>query len=364
MKILSVVGARPNFMKIASIANAVIACNAEKGKSEIEHVIVHTGQHYDERMSKLFFDELGIPKPHYNLEVGAGSHAFQTSEIMRKIEPVFIDEKPDFVLVVGDVNSTISAALVASKLGLRIVHVEAGLRSFDRAMPEEINRVLTDAISDMLFITERSAEENLRKEGISPDKIHFVGNVMIDTLLNHIEKAKASRILEGLGISRKGYVVLTLHRPSNVDDPVVLAGIIEALNSLSEKMPVIFPMHPRTRKKVEEARIRVSEGIKIIEPLGYLDFLKLVSEAKIVLTDSGGIQEETTVLKVPCLTLRENTERPVTVTEGTNRLIGMDRKRIVQAALEIMESGDIAGRIPELWDGHAGKRIIEILRSC
>lgn len=364
MKILSIVGARPNFMKIASIANAVTERNSESCGPPIEHVIVHTGQHYDERMSKLFFDELGIPKPHYNLEVGAGSHAFQTSEIMKKIEPVLLNEKPDFVLVVGDVNSTIAAALVASKLGFKIVHVEAGLRSFDRSMPEEINRVLTDALSDILFITERSAEQNLEKEGVACEKVHFVGNVMIDTLLSHFEKAKASKILEELKVSPKNYAVLTLHRPSNVDDSVVLAGILDALNIISERLPVVFPVHPRTRKRIEGTGASISKNIRLIEPLGYLDFLKLVSEARLVLTDSGGIQEETTVLKVPCLTLRENTERPVTVTDGTNRLIGMDGKRIVSAALEVIENGHITGRVPELWDGKAGKRIIEILESC
>ncbi|MDQ7837653.1 MAG: UDP-N-acetylglucosamine 2-epimerase (non-hydrolyzing) [Thermodesulfobacteriota bacterium] len=353
-------------MKIAPIADAITAHNGTSSL-KIEHRIVHTGQHYDKEMSELFFKELEIPEPDINLEVGSGSHAFQTAEIMKRFEPVLLEEKPDYVLVVGDVNSTIACALVAAKFGVKVIHVEAGLRSFDRSMPEEINRVLTDAISDLLFTTERSAEENLLREGISGEKIHFVGNVMIDTLLSHKEKARQSRILQKLGFLKdptdlaKPYAVLTLHRPSNVDDGHVLGRIFDALNEISRSLPIVFPIHPRTRNKLEAEGISLSGDIKSIEPLGYLDFLKLMAHAKLVLTDSGGIQEETTVLGVPCLTLRENTERPVTITEGTNVLVGTDRDTIVHESLAALKNGRKESRIPELWDGSAAKRIVTIL---
>lgn len=366
MKILSIVGARPNFMKIAPIADAITAHNGNSSL-KIEHRIVHTGQHYDKKMSELFFRELEIPEPDINLEVGSGSHAFQTAEIMKRFEPVLLEENPDYVLVVGDVNSTIACALVAAKLGVKVIHVEAGLRSFDRSMPEEINRVLTDAISDILFITERNAEKNLLREGIAKEKIYFVGNVMIDTLLNHKEKARQSGILQKLGFLKDPadlpgpYAVLTLHRPSNVDDGHVLGRIFDALNEISRSLPIVFPVHPRTRNKLEAEGISLSGDIKSIEPLGYLDFLKLMAHAKLVLTDSGGIQEETTVLGVPCLTLRENTERPVTITEGTNVLVGTDRDRIVHESLAALKNGRKESRIPELWDGSAAKRIVTIL---
>lgn len=364
MKIASIVGARPNFMKIASVAEAVREHNASGTSPVIKHIIIHTGQHYDEKMSRLFFDELGIPKPDYNLEVGSGSHAYQTAEIMKRVEEVFLQEKPDMVIVVGDVNSTIAAALVASKLGIRIAHVEAGLRSFDRAMPEEINRVLTDAISDLLFTTERGAEDNLVREGVDREKIHFVGNVMIDTLKRHLEKAMATSILAELGMeSSTKYGVLTLHRPSNVDNMEILSGIVGAVNEISSQVPIVFPVHPRTRKRMAENGIALSPAVTTIEPLGYLEFLKLLSSACLVLTDSGGIQEETTVLGVPCLTLRENTERPVTITEGTNRLVGMNKATIMNAATAVLDGGRPAGRIPELWDGSAAQRIVEILVS-
>lgn len=362
VKILSVVGARPNFMKIASIARAVDEWNASASPA-IEHVIVHTGQHYDEKMSKLFFEELGIPKPKHNLEVGSGSHAVQTAEIIKRIETVLLSERPDWVVVVGDVNSTIAAALVASKLGQKIAHVEAGLRSFDRSMPEEVNRVLTDAISDILFVTERSGIENLLKEGVPREKILFVGNVMIDTLLAHLEKAKGLPVLEGLGLKQGSYGVLTLHRPSNVDDSAVLKGIMGAISEFSKSMPVLFPVHPRTRKRISESGIGLSDNIILTEPFGYLEFLKLLADSRLVLTDSGGIQEETTVLGVPCLTLRENTERPVTITEGTNRLVGIKKTGIVSALRDVLEGRAKKGSIPELWDGMAGKRIIEAIIS-
>ncbi|HPL62311.1 MAG TPA: UDP-N-acetylglucosamine 2-epimerase (non-hydrolyzing) [Syntrophales bacterium] len=370
LKILSVVGARPNFMKISAVADAIREHNEAKGAPEIASVIVHTGQHYDRRMSKLFFEDLRIPKPDYNLEVGSLSHARQTAEIMKRIEPVLIRENPDFVLVVGDVNSTVASALVAKKMGIRVVHVEAGLRSFDMSMPEEINRILTDAISDMLFITEKSAEKNLMREGADAGKIFFVGNVMIDTLLKHRAKAERSPILSDLKLTGPDgagkitpYSVLTLHRPSNVDDPIRLGEIMNAIADISSRLEVVFPVHPRTAGKLQETDFHPVRGIRMIDPLGYLDFLKLMIEAKFVLTDSGGIQEETTALGVPCLTLRENTERPVTISEGTNRLVGLDNKKIIAAAEDILDRG--AGRrgIPELWDGKAAMRIVESMSS-
>jgi UDP-N-acetylglucosamine 2-epimerase (non-hydrolysing) len=359
MKLMSIAGARPNFMKIAPLADAIAVHNATSTPF-IEHLIVHTGQHYDEKMSDLFFRELGIPEPDINLEVGSGSHAVQTAEIMKGIEPVLLEHRPDYLLVVGDVNSTIACALVAVKLGIKVVHVEAGLRSFDRGMPEEINRVLTDAISDILFTTERGATDNLVREGVSPDRIHFVGNVMIDTLLTHRARAEQSDILGRLRIGGE-YGIVTLHRPSNVDDPGQLAMLMSALNEVSADLPLLFPVHPRTRTRLAENGIPVAETVRLVEPLGYLDFLKLQSSARLVLTDSGGIQEETTVLGVPCLTLRESTERPVTVTEGTNRLVPLDRQSIVAAVCDTLNGGNVAGRIPELWDGGAAARIVAIL---
>jgi UDP-N-acetylglucosamine 2-epimerase (non-hydrolysing) len=367
LKILNVVGARPNFMKIAPIAGAIEAHNQSDRDHRIESLIVHTGQHYDEKMSKLFFEDLEIPKPDYNLEVGSGSHAYQTAEIMKRFEPVLEKEMPDYILVVGDVNSTIACALVAKKLGVKVIHVEAGLRSFDMTMPEEINRILTDAISDLLFITEKSGEINLLKEGVARDKIHFVGNVMIDTLLRHKEKAERSDILirmslgENEGQSVKPYAVLTLHRPSNVDNPANLRNIMEAVTKISKSLPVVFPVHPRTKKQMAGAGISIANTVKFVDPLGYLDFLKLMSHASMVLTDSGGIQEETTVLGVPCLTLRENTERPVTVDQGTNVIVGMDRKNIVDQSLKVLTGDSKQGRLPELWDGKAAERIVQVL---
>ena len=359
MKLISVAGARPNFMKIAPLADAIAAHNATTSPG-IEHILVHTGQHYDQEMSDLFFKELEIPEPDINLGVGGGSHAIQTAEIMKRIEPVLIEHQPDYLLVVGDVNSTIACALVAVKLGIKVIHVEAGLRSYDRGMPEEINRVLTDAISDLLFTTEREATGNLLREGVSPDKIHFVGNVMIDTLLTHRIKAEQSDVLERMGVTGE-YGVVTLHRPSNVDDPAQLAMLMATLHEVSSALQLIFPVHPRTRNSLSAHGIPVAEGICFLEPLGYLDFLKLQSSARLVITDSGGIQEETTVLGVPCLTLRESTERPVTVTHGTNRLVPLRHDAIVAAAREILGGAVVTGRIPELWDGGAAQRIISIL---
>jgi UDP-N-acetylglucosamine 2-epimerase (non-hydrolysing) len=356
---LNVVGARPNLMKIAPLLEAFAR------RPDAEALLVHTGQHYDANMSELFFHELGIPEPDLNLEVGSASHAVQTAEIMRAFEPVVLEQRPDAVIVVGDVNSTIACGLVAVKLGARLVHVEAGLRSFDRSMPEEINRVLTDAISDLLFCTEESGVANLRREGVAPERIHLVGNVMIDTLLRHREKADRSRVLSDLGLAPRGYAVLTLHRPANVDDPAVLARLVEALEAIHRDLALVFPVHPRTRQKIAAfglaERLVALPELRLVEPLGYLDFLKLMAEARVVLTDSGGIQEETTILGVPCLTLRENTERPVTVECGTNRLVGRDPGRILAAWREIRDGPAAPARVPPLWDGRAAERIAEIL---
>jgi UDP-N-acetylglucosamine 2-epimerase (non-hydrolysing) len=362
VKIVNVVGARPNLMKIAPLMDAFATA------PEIEPLLVHTGQHYDANMSDLFFRQLGIPEPDLNLGVGSASHAVQTAEIMRAFEPVVEQRRPDAVLVVGDVNSTIACGLVAVKLGIKLVHVEAGLRSFDREMPEEINRVLTDAISDLLFCTEQSGVDNLRREGIADAKIHLVGNVMIDTLLRHRQRAEQSRVLDALGVAAGGYAVLTLHRPSNVDDPAVLTKLLDVLEVVIAEQPLIFPVHPRTRQKLEQfglaSRIAAQPALKLVDPIGYLDFLKLMAHARVVLTDSGGIQEETTILGVPCLTLRENTERPVTAEIGTNRIVGQQPDRILAAYREVMANGGAAGRTPPLWDGRAAERIVAVLRDA
>jgi len=359
MKIINIVGARPNFMKIAPLMEQY------RHHSDIEPLLVHTGQHYDEKMSDLFFRQLGIPEPDINLEIGSGSHAVQTAEIMKAFEPVVLEHKPDAVLVVGDVNSTIACGLVAVKLGVKLIHVEAGLRSGDRSMPEEINRVLTDSISYMLFCTEQSGVDNLRKEGISPNRIHMVGHVMIDTLLRNKEKAEKSNILNLLNLNGNDFAVLTLHRPSNVDDPVIFGGILDALTIIQNDMPIIFPVHPRTRKNLVscslDKRLEEMPGFRLTDPLGYLDFLKLMSNAKVVLTDSGGIQEETTILQVPCLTLRENTERPVTTELGTNQIVGTNPKTIIQAYKRAVNGPLRKPVIPPLWDGRAAERIVKIL---
>ena len=327
MKILHVVGARPNFMKIAPIMEEVA-----KYPARFQQVLVHTGQHYDDNMSKVFFEELELTQPDIYLGVGSGSHAEQTARIMLAFEPVLLEHRPDWVIVVGDVNSTVACALTAAKLGVKVAHVEAGLRSFDRTMPEEYNRVLTDHIADLLFTTEPSANENLRREGISEEKVHFVGNVMIDTLLRHKKRALALDVLGKYGLQPQGFALLTLHRPSNVDVPEVLAGILDALAEVQARLPIIFPAHPRTRQRIDDLGLdnpqSTFRNLQLIEPLGYLEFLNLMANAQLVLTDSGGIQEETTVLGVPlrqgsgqaCLTLRKNTERPVTVTQGTKPL--------------------------------------------
>jgi UDP-N-acetylglucosamine 2-epimerase (non-hydrolysing) len=356
MKVLNVVGARPNFMKIAPIVDAM------KRTAGISPLLVHTGQHYDAGMSDVFFSDLGIPKPDVHLGIGSGSHAEQTGRVMIAFEKVCVEEKPDLILVVGDVNSTMACTLVGAKLLIRVAHVEAGLRSGDRTMPEEINRLVTDALADLLFTTSRDADENLIHEGVAREKIHFVGNVMIDTLIKQRERAEKLDMLSPLGVKRQGYALVTLHRPSNVDDPAVFTGILEALRVIAETLPVVFPIHPRSRKKIEEFGLDRGR-VKITDPFGYLEFLNLTSNARIVLTDSGGLQEETTILGVPCLTLRHNTERPVTITHGTNILVGPDRNRILEAYRRVMSGDWKPTGPPELWDGHAAERIVEVIGS-
>lgn len=359
MKVANVVGTRPNFMKIAPIISRM------REDAFFEPILVHTGQHYDRKMSKVFFEDLGLPVPDINLAVGSGTHGAQTGQVMARFEEVVSEEKPDLVIVVGDVNSTLAAALVAAKLHIPVAHVEAGLRSFDRSMPEEINRVLTDSISDFLFTTEPSALDNLRAEGVSEAKVHFVGNVMIDSLLAHRQRAASSPVLDEMGLEERAYAVLTLHRPSNVDSPEPLGRIVAALEEISRRLPIVFPAHPRTVKNLRRFdllnRLEAS-SVRLEEPLGYVDFLRLVDSSALVLTDSGGLQEETTVLGVPCVTLRENTERPVTLTEGTNVLVGSDTGRIVEEAAKAVSAAPAAPRTPELWDGHAAERIVKVLR--
>ena len=359
VKILSVVGARPNFMKVAPIA-----VELAKQSHRFEHSIVHTGQHYDEQLSRVFFDELGIPRPDVNLNVGSGSHAQQTAAIISAFEPVLTNGRPDLVVVVGDVNSTIACALVASKLGIEVAHVEAGLRSFDRTMPEEINRVLTDQISDILFTTESLAADNLRREGIAEEKVHFVGNVMIDTLLAHRARSRSLDVPAKLGLTPKSYGILTLHRPSNVDNPEVFSRLLDAIGAIGAEYPIVFPVHPRTRNVLRAssaAQALVDNGrLRIMEPLGYLEFMGLQEAARFALTDSGGVQEETTILGVPCLTLRENTERVVTATHGTNRVVGTNPAVILEAWNELKRNPVPTVR-PPLWDGQAAARLVNVL---
>ena len=367
IKVICVVGARPNFMKAAPVIEAL------RKRPEMSVMLVHTGQHYDRQMSELFFEELGLPKPDLDLEVGSGSHGEQTGQIMIRIEPVLQREKPDLVIVFGDVNSTVAAALCAAKLGIKVAHVEAGLRSFDRTMPEELNRILTDHLSDYLFTTEPSARKNLLREGIAEKKIFFVGNVMVDTLLNHVEQARAYRFRERLGLASRSYGLLTLHRPSNVDELGTLTTILEAVHELGKQVPIVFPCHPRTRQQLDKTGLkylaagngpgdgRQQRPLIVMDPLGYVEFLSLMTDARLVLTDSGGIQEETTMLGIPCLTLRENTERPVTIEQGTNQLVGADPQRLIALAERVFQGDYPKGRRPELWDGQAAQRIVQVL---
>jgi len=358
MKTMVVVGARPNFMKAAPIIDGM-----RRYHDFIEPTLVHTGQHYDQKLSGLFFDELKMPKPDIYLGVGSGSHAVQTAKIMVEFEKVFNENPPHLLVVVGDVNSTLACALVAAKGHVPVAHVEAGLRSFDMEMPEEINRILTDRISQFLFVTESSGYQNLVHEGTPEERIFFVGNVMIDTLLHHLKVAGQRPILRQLGLSEKQYALLTLHRPDNVDDPKSLARLIQAISVISRKMPVIFPCHPRTRLIIEKFGLSSyfdTVRFRLIEPQGYLDFLKLELDSAMVLTDSGGVQEETTILNVPCLTLRKNTERPVTLTDGTNILVGPYPEKIIAAADNILAGNVKAGQAPKYWDGKAAERVVEI----
>ena len=366
IKILCVVGARPNFMKIAPIMRAF-----NKRDSGIEARLLHTGQHYDKEMKAAFFDQLGIPEPDVDLGVGSGTHTQQTAEIMLRFESEVDAWMPNAVLVVGDVNSTIACALVAAKKSIPVIHVEAGLRSYDREMPEEINRVLTDQISDLLFTTEKDAEANLAREGIDSERVRFVGNVMIDTLMMNRERAvPAVQTISGIddaGLvkdSASGYALVTLHRPANVDVPEVLERLLKTLVEISRQVPIIFPVHPRTRAHIRTGGLQglLQQGrIAMLPPLGYLELLGLMESAKVVLTDSGGIQEETTALGVPCITLRENTERPITVSQGTNTIVGSNPERIMAAFDEVMKTGGKAGRVPELWDGRAAERIASVI---
>lgn len=363
LKIINVVGARPNFMKMAPIIEAM---NARP--ESIKHILVHTGQHYDERMSKSFFVDLGMPKPDIDLEVGSGSHAEQTAKIMVEFEKVCVRQSPDLVVVVGDVNSTMACTITAKKLGIKVAHVEAGLRSRDMSMPEEINRLCTDVLCDYLFTTDHFANENLIAEGIPEKKIEFVGNVMIDTLLKHKELARGLGLMEQWGLAPQGFATLTLHRPSNVDDSATFNGILEALSEVGKLMPIVFPIHPRTRKMVDQfgfgryfsSRVK-PQGLWMTEPLGYLELLHLNLNAKMVITDSGGLQEETTVLGVPCITLRNNTERPITCEVGTNFIAGNKREDIEKRAFAVLHGDLSRGKVPEKWDGKAAERIVAFL---
>lgn len=372
-KVFLIAGARPNFMKIAPIWHEIQRHNAKNPEKPINAVIVHTGQHYDVNMSGSFFHDLELPAPDIYLGVGSASHAVQTAKIIVEFEKVCLERNPDLVIVVGDVNSTLACSITASKLLIPVAHVEAGLRSFDRTMPEEINRIVTDALSNFLFTTCRDANENLRREGIDKGKIFFVGNVMIDSLKKFSEriplgkvKSEKLRILEKLGLKKQGYALLTLHRPSNVDDKDSFERILKALREISKRLSVFFPAHPRTKKQIELFKLQSyfsDSGIKVTDPVGYLDFLNLMINSKFVLTDSGGIQEETTALNIPCLTLRRNTERPITVSQGTNTIVGDDTAKIIREANKIIDGSYKQGNTPELWDGKAAKRIVQVLRE-
>jgi UDP-N-acetylglucosamine 2-epimerase (non-hydrolysing) len=357
-KIISVVGARPNFMKIAPIH-----FEFARYKNKVRHLICHTGQHYDEKMSKVFFDELGMPQPDFYLGIGSGSHAVQTAGVMVAFEKIVLEQKPDLVIVAGDVNSTIACSLVAKKLHIPVAHVEAGLRSFDRTMPEEINRILTDTISDFLFVTEESGLSNLQKEGIAADKIFFTGNVMIDSLVSSLDRIEASGILRELSINDSPYILATIHRPSNVDDPASLSAILRLFDKYAAVRKVVFPVHPRTRANMAKFGLdkEISANLILTDPIGYIDFLCLVRNAALIVTDSGGIQEESTYLGVQCITLRDNTERPVTVTTGTNHLAGTDVARVDNMIAEVLGGKIKKGGIPPLWDGKAAERICAAL---
>lgn len=356
MKLLVVAGARPNFMKIAPLLKAVA-----RRKGQIKCVLVHTGQHYDEKMSEIFFGELGIPAPDVNLCVGSGSHAVQTANVMLKFEPVCIEQKPDWVVVVGDVNSTMACTLVASKLGIKVAHLEAGLRSFDRTMPEEINRIVTDSLADMLLTPSPDADENLKREGIADSKIKLVGNIMIDALVSNLEQARRGDTIQRMGLRKKGFIYVTLHRPSNVDAVETLSSIMQVLQGMAKRLPIVFPVHPRTRKMLSDipSSLYVHPALNLIEPIGYHDSLCLTENARVVLTDSGGLQEEATYFRTPCLTLRPNTERPITVTLGSNRLTTI--RSLWDDLEEALQGEELRGKIPPLWDGKTADRTLECL---
>jgi UDP-N-acetylglucosamine 2-epimerase (non-hydrolysing) len=359
MKLLNIVGARPNFMKIAPILRQL------EQHPQIEWQLVHTGQHYDQQMSKVFFEDLKLPVPDVFLGIGSGSHAEQTGKMLIALEQVMQEYQPDLVLVVGDVNSTVAGALAAAKLHIPVAHVEAGLRSFDRAMPEEINRICTDAISELFFTTSHIAGDNLKREGIAPDRIYFVGNVMIDSLFACLDRAKQSSLLDSLNLREKPYGLLTLHRPANVDDPKVLAELLDAIATVSQRIPLVFPTHPRTQQRLAafglQERLDRLKQVIVTPPLGYLDFLSVLASARFALIDSSGVQEETTVLGILCLTMRDNTERPETIAEGTNILVGRNAQRIVEATFRILDGQEKPGQIPELWDGNTAQRIVEAI---
>ncbi|MCA8964962.1 MAG: UDP-N-acetylglucosamine 2-epimerase (non-hydrolyzing) [Planctomycetes bacterium] len=354
MKVLSIVGARPNFMKVAPL----LRCLSRRGH---ESVLVHTGQHYDANMSDAFFRDLGLPTPDHHLGVGSGSHAQQTAKVMAAFEPVLLQERPDVVVVVGDVNSTLACTLVSSKLGVPVAHVEAGLRSRDRTMPEEINRLVTDCLADLLLTPSPDADDNLRAEGVPDARIFHVGNIMIDSLVDHLQAARGSDILQRLGLSAGTYGVVTLHRPSNVDEPATLTGILGALREIAKTLPLVFPCHPRTRERLQSGG--GTEGLHLLDPLGYLDFMALVAGSRLVLTDSGGLQEETTWHRIPCLTIRENTERPITISQGSNVLAGTDPGTIVALALEALQEAPGSQPVPALWDGKTAARIVDVLEG-
>jgi len=361
-----VAGARPNFMKLAPVVRALKGCGAALAERELSWRIVHTGQHYDQGMNDVFFSELGIPEPDVNLNAGSGSHGVQTARILERYEAHILENHLVATVVFGDVNSTVACALAAVKLGIPVVHVEAGLRSFDRSMPEEINRMVTDALSQVLLVSESSGVENLKHEGVDESKIHLVGNTMVDTLVHELPKARKSDILGRLGLEPgEAYGLVTLHRPANVDDPVVLKPLLECLAGFSKRLPMVFPVHPRTRKAIEacglQSLFEANPGFKYLAPLSYRDNLCLMAQAKVVLTDSGGMQEETTFLKVPCLTLRDNTERPITVEMGTSRLVGNDPNKVHQGLEDVLQGRWPKGRDIPLWDGKAGERVVQVL---
>lgn len=363
LRILIIAGARPNFMKVAPLIKCILASqgSAVSHGMGLEYRLIHTGQHYDEKMSEVFFNELGIPHPDINLGVGSGSHAVQTANVMAKFEPICQEQSPDWVVVVGDVNSTMACTLVCAKLGIKVAHVEAGLRSYDRGMPEEINRIVTDSLADLLLTPSVDGNENLKREGIADEKIELVGNVMIDALLANLETARASVLSRDLGLKPKNFAYVTLHRPSNVDDPEALSRIMGEIRRLARGLPVVFPMHPRTRKMCAQFGISLNgeAGLKVLEPIGYHDSLCLTENARLVLTDSGGLQEESTFFRTPCLTLRPNTERPITLTMGSNRLTNLER---LPSDIDQTLNGALSvGQIPPLWDGHASDRILAAL---